>query len=263
MVPKDKVEAVFRAALQEARRRTRQHLQLPEGEVIRVECVTGKPWTASSRCFGHGQSVVQLNIDSPFHIDELLYLACHEGYPGHHLSILLFEDRLVRKRGWIEFSVVPLPSPLLLIMEGTAVYSLELTFPLPERIVFEREVLYPLAGLDPALAQSAAPVFNLTDRLSNPWSADASPTAARRHLDGFITRAAMGEWLKDRTLVPPDQLELIAQFITQYRSYMITYTVGLDLVKRQIDQHAGPDRDKQWQAFERLQTPPRPPSELR
>jgi hypothetical protein len=177
--------------------------------------------------------------------------------------MLLFEDRLARKRGLIEFSVVPLPSPLLLIMEGTAVYSLELTFPLPERIVFEREVLYPLAGLDPALASSAAPVFNITDRLSNPWSADASPTAARGHLDGLMTRAAMVEWLKDRTLVPPDQLELIAQFITQYRSYMTCYTVGLDLVKRQVEQQAGADREKQWQEFERLQTPPKPPSDLR
>jgi hypothetical protein len=31
-------------------------------------------------------------------------------------------------------------------------YSLERAFPLAERITFERDVLYPLAGLDPALA---------------------------------------------------------------------------------------------------------------
>jgi hypothetical protein len=39
--------------------------------------------------------------------------------------------------------------------------------------------------------------------------------------------------------------------------------VGLDLVKRHIEKQAGADRDKQWQEFERLQTPPRPPSNLR
>jgi len=263
LVPQEKVEAVFRAAMQEARLRTRRHIQLPEGENIRIECVTGKPWTASSRCLGNGQSLVQLNTDVAYAVDELLNLACHEGYPGHHLTILLLEDRLLRKRGWREYSVVPLHSPLLLMMEGTAVYSLALAFPIAERIAFERDVLYPLAGLDPALATSAVPVFDVTEFLSNPWLSDASPTAARRHLDGLLKRTDMLEWLKARTLVPPDQLELIAQFISHYRSYMISYTVGLDLVKRQIEKRAGADRDKQWQEFERLQTPPRPPSDLR
>ena len=263
LVPKEKVEAVFRVAVQEARKRTRRYIQLPQGENIRIEFVSGKPWTAQSRCQGNGQSVIQLNRDVPYTIDELLNLACHEGYPGHHLTVLLLDDRLVRKRGWREFSVVPLPSPLLLIMEGTADDALELAFPIAERINYEREVLYPLAGLDPALANSAAPVFYVTESLSNPWLSEASPVAARRYLDGVMGRSKVLEWLKARTLAPQDQLELMAEFISHYRSYIICYTVGLDLVKRQIEKEAGADREKQWKVFERLQTPPKPPSELR
>jgi len=263
LVPKEKVEAVFRAAMQEARLRTRRHIQLPEGENIRIEFVTGMPYTASSRCLGNSQSVVQINTDVAFHVDELLYLACHEGYPGHHVTNALLEDRLVRKQGWSEFSVYPLLSPLSLIAEGTAVYSLEMAFPLPQRTVFERDVLYPLAGLDPALAKSAAPVFEVTDYLSNPWSADACPMSARHYLDGLLSRSEMIGWLTARTLVPPDQAELVAQFITRFRSYMVAYTVGLDLVKRQIEKQAGADHEKRWQEFERLQTPPRLPSDLR
>jgi len=262
LIPKDKVEPVFRTAMQEARQRTRRYIQLPEGENIRIECVTGKPWTASSRCQGNGQSVVQLNTDVPYTIDELLTLACHEGYPGHHVTVLLLDDRLVRRQGWREFSVVPLPSPLLLIMEGTADDALELAFPIAERINYERDVLYPLAGLDPALANSAAPVFDVTHSLSNPWLSEASPVAARRYLDGVMGRSEMLEWLKARTLVPQDQLELMAQFISRYRSYIICYSVGRDLVKHHIEKHAGADREKQWQEFERLQTPPRSPSDL-
>jgi hypothetical protein len=263
LVPKEKVEAVFRATMQEARMRTRKYIRLPDGENIRIEFVSGKSWTASSRGQGNGQTVVQLNTDVPYTVDELLNLACHEGYPGHHVTVLLLEDRLVRKRGWKEFSVVPLPSPILLIMEGTADDALELAFPIGERITYEREVLYPLAGLDPALADSAAPVFHVTESLSNPWLSEASPVAARRYLDGVMGRSEMLEWLKARTLVPQDQLELIADFISHYRSYIICYTVGLDLVKRQIEKEAGADREKQWQVFERLQSPPKPPSELR
>ena len=60
-----------------------------------------------------------------------------------------------------------------------------------------------------------------------------------------------------------DQLEVLAQFISHYRSYIICYTVGLDLVMRKIEKEAGADREKQWKEFELLQIPPRPPSELR
>jgi len=72
----------------------------------------------------------------------------------------------------------------------------------------------------------------------------------------------MLDWLKARTLVPRDELERGAQFISRYRSYIICYSVGRDLVKHHIEKHAGADREKQWQEFERLQTPPRSPSDL-
>ena len=262
LVPKENVEAVFRAAMQEARLRTRRHIQLPEKENIRIQYVTGRPWRANTRWGGNGQSVLELNTDVASSADELLYIACHEGYPGHHVTFLLLEDRLVRRQGWREFGVVLVPSPLLVIMEGIATNALDLAFPIAERIAFERDVLYPLAGLDPSLANSAAPVYDVTKSLSGDLS-DARPVAARRHLDGSMGRSEMLEWLKARTVEPQDLLEVSAQFIDHYRSYIICYTVGLDLVKRQIEKEAGADREKQWQAFERLQTPPRPPSDLR
>jgi hypothetical protein len=258
-VPKEKVAAVFQAAMQEARLRTRNHIQLPAEENVRIQFVSDKPWTAFSQGLGNGQSLVQLNIDVPYTVYYLLLLACHEGYPGHHVSTMLFENRLMKKRGWREFGIVPLPSPLSLLMEGTANYALELAFPLPERIAFACDVLYPLAGLDPALAEKAVPIFAVTEPLSDPWLSEASPVAARRYLDGLMGRSAMLGWFEKCTLVPPDKLELIAQFIPRYRSYIICYTVGLDLVKRQIEKFAGADQEKRWQEFERLQTPPRPP----
>ena len=46
----------------------------------------------------------------------------------------------------------PLFSPQSLIAEGTANYGIEVAFPGDERLAFEREVLFPAAGLDPARA---------------------------------------------------------------------------------------------------------------
>src|SRR5688500_14834724 len=65
-----------------------------------------------------------LNVDLPVYIDRAVDLACHEGYPGHHVYNALLEQHLVRGRGWHEFSVYPLFSPHSLIAEGTANYGI-------------------------------------------------------------------------------------------------------------------------------------------
>ncbi len=38
-------------------------------------------------------------------------LGCHEGYPGHHVQGI-YNERLYRERGWVEYSVVPLFQPV-------------------------------------------------------------------------------------------------------------------------------------------------------
>ncbi len=55
--------------------------------------------------------VDQVNTDLPVYIDRAVDLACHEGYPGHHVYNALLEKHLVRDRGWVEFSIYPLFSP--------------------------------------------------------------------------------------------------------------------------------------------------------
>jgi hypothetical protein len=263
IVPREKLDPVFRAAVREARSRTRQHIQLPEDESVRIEYVTGKPWHAYSRCVGSGQSVIQLNTDVPYTIDELLDLVCHETYPGHHVNNLLADDRLLRKRRWIEFSVLPLHSPRSLVSEGTAVHSMELAFPMRERVAFEREVLYPLAGLDPSQAEANARTHEAMEPLTNPWLCEAAPPVGRGYMDGLIGRSEMLDWLSAHFLISPSLAEMAVKFLDQYRSYAITYTVGSKLVKGHIEKHAGADRERQWQEFEKLLSSPIVPSDLR
>ncbi|HEY7162245.1 MAG TPA: hypothetical protein VH815_13345, partial [Acidobacteriota bacterium] len=42
------------------------------------------------------RSIIQVNTDLPVTIDRAIDLACHEGYPGHHVLNLLIEKNLVR-----------------------------------------------------------------------------------------------------------------------------------------------------------------------
>jgi hypothetical protein len=55
------------------------------------------------------------------------------GWPNPDNALL--EDNLVKKRGWVEYSVYPLYSPQSLIAEGSANYGIEMAFPGKEKAI--------------------------------------------------------------------------------------------------------------------------------
>ncbi len=258
-IPRDRLDAVFRAAIDECRRRTADQIELPEGERFTVQYVTDQPWSAYNWYQGRYTSVIQVNTDLPIFIDRAVDLACHEGYPGHHVYNVLLEAGLVRERGWVEYAVYPLYSPQSLIAEGTANFGIDVAFPGGERVAFEREALFPLAGLDPARAAEYAELRRLVEDLQ--W---ADNEAARRYLDGHLDRAAAVAWLERYGLLSHARAEQRLRFIERYRSYVINYTVGRDLVRAWVERRGGtPDKPLfRWREFERLISSPRLPSRL-
>jgi hypothetical protein len=260
VIPRPKLDGVFRAAIAECRARTLAHLTLPPGETFTVEYVTGQPWSAYNWYKGHFTSVIQVNTDFPITIDRAIDLACHEGYPGHHVYNALLEQHLVRDRGWVEFSVYPLFSPQSLIAEGTANFGIDVAFPAESRTAFERTQLYPLGGLDPKSADVYATVQHAISRLSY-----AGNEAARRYLNGEIDRAAAIAWLQKYAMMPADRAKQRTEFFDQYRSYVINYNLGQDLVRDYLDAHgASADQaDRRWRLFGELLSSPRLPSTLK
>jgi hypothetical protein len=258
VIPPDRLARVFDRAIAEGRTRTAAHVTLPAGEHFTVEYVTNKPWSGYNWYQGSFRSLIQVNTDLPIYIDRAVDLACHEGYPGHHVYNVLLEKTLVKDRGWIEFTVYPLFSPQSLIAEGTANYGIDVAFPGDERLAFERDVLFPLAGLDPAQAAAYARVRALVDRL-----AYAGNEAARRYLNGDIDRAAAAAWLTRFAMMSPKAAEQRTRFFDTYRSYVINYNLGKDLVKRFVESKAGGSPERRWQEFGRLLASPRLPSGLR
>ena len=150
IVPADRLSRRVRPRDRRMPRRGRcRTCSCPPTRRFTVEYVRDKPWSGYNWYQGNYRSLIQVNTDLPIYIDRAIDLACHEGYPGHHVYNALLEKHLVRDRGWVEFSVYPLFSPQSLIAEGTANYGIEVAFPGDERLAFERDVLFPLAGLDP------------------------------------------------------------------------------------------------------------------
>jgi hypothetical protein len=259
VIPREKLDAVFQAAITEARARTKKHMALPDAESFVVEYVHDKTWSGYNWYQGNYKSLIQVNTDLPVYIDRAVDLACHEGYPGHHVYNVLLEKNLVRDRGWIEFEIYPLFSPESLIAEGSANYGIDVAFPGAERLAFEKTALYPLAGLDPSRAEAYGRVRTLAEAL-----AYAGNEAARRYLNGEIDAKAAAAWLTEYALMSPPRAEQRVRFIDQYRSYVINYNLGKDLVGRWIEAQGGTadEPEKRWEAFERLLSTPRLPSEL-
>jgi len=259
VIPKDRLDATFKAAIDGCRARTQKQVTLPPGESFTVEYVTGKSWSGYNWYQGNYRSLIQVNTDLPIYADRAIDLACHEGYPGHHVYNVLLEKHLVRDRGWMEFSVYPLFSPQSLIAEGTANYGIEVAFPLEERLAFERSVIFPAAGLDPAGVRDYYDVQMLVDRLSY-----AGNEAARRYINGEIDAAAAADWLVTYGLYSRPRAEQRVRFIDQYRSYVINYNLGKDMVKDFIESHGGVsgNPERRWAEFERLLSSPRLPSDL-
>jgi hypothetical protein len=260
VIPKEKLDAVFKAAIAACREQTLKHVTLPPNESFTVEYVTNKSWSGYNWYQGNYRSLIQVNTDLPIYIDRAIDLACHEGYPGHHVYNALLEQHLVKERGWLEFSVYPLFSPQSLIAEGTANFGIEVAFPGHEREKFERTTLFPLAGLDPSRAAEYYDVQAMVDELSY-----AGNEAARRYLNGTIDREAATAWLERYALMPHDRATQRVRFFDQYRSYVINYNYGKDLVRRFIESRGGTaaNPEKRWQEFERLLSSPRLPSGLR
>jgi hypothetical protein len=254
IVPPDRLSRVFDGAIAECRGRTLAHVTLPADEHFTVEYVTGKPWSGYNWYQGGFRSLIQVNTDLPIYIDRAIDLACHEGYPGHHVYNALLEQHLVRDRRWVEFTIYPLFSPQSLIAEGTANYGIEVAFPGAERLAFERDVLFPVAGLDPSQAEAYARVRTLVDRL-----AYAGNEAARRYLNGEIDRAAAAAWMSRYAMSSPKAAEQRTHFFDTYRSYVINYNLGKDLVKQFVESRRG----NRWDEFAKLLASPRLPSGLR
>jgi len=257
VIPADRLEPVMRASIAECRARSAAHITMPQQERFELELVKGKSWSGYNWYKGDAHSLIQVNTDLPVRIDRAVDLGCHEGYPGHHLLNMLLERNLARARGWVEFTVYPLFSPQSFIAEGSANAGIDLAFPGAQRSAFEAKTLYPIAGLDPATARDYDRLLALLHQL-----AGARMTIAADYLDGRIDRNRALDLIQAYQLVSRERAEQSLRFTEQYRSYVINYGLGQDMVTADLAK-SGRDTAARWKRMEQIISQPFLPSELR
>ena len=253
-IPADRLPAVMAAAVGECRRATAEQVTLPPGEGVTLEFVRDKPWSAFSRYAGDGRSVLQINTDFRFTVDQALQVACHEGYPGHHLRNVL---QAPRRAGGVGLGSDPSPTPVRperlvqltfspegLASEAAAMVAVDVAFPAEARVRVERERLFPLAGLKPDGVEQHVAVERMVGDLQM-----AQADVARRYLDGALEFARAVEALEDAALVP--HAEALVKYINEYRSYITTYTAGRERLAARLAacDGAAPTDTARWRCF--------------
>jgi hypothetical protein len=219
---------VVAAAIEEARAWTRRLVGLPDGEGVALEIVRDKPWWAFCGYLGNLRSRIAVNVDLPMSAIELLVLATHETYPGHHTERSCKDQLLVRGRGLLEETVVLLPTPQSLIAEGIAT--------LAPGVLLDGEAGPALAavvhdaGIDFDLAHARA-----VERALEPcrW---AEVNAASMLHEGGASDAETRAYLERWGLMSPQLAAHMIRFFNAptSRSYVITYPAGRDLCRSYV-----------------------------
>jgi hypothetical protein len=256
IIPEDKLDAVFKTTITEARKSTKAYYDLPKTETFSIEYVKNKPWSGYNWYKGNYTSLIQINTDTRIFIERAIDVGSHESYPGHHVYNMLLEKNLYRDKGWVEISLYPLFSPQSFIAEGSANYGIDLVFPGDSKIKFAKEILLPLAGLDTAFISNYFKALAIRGKLNY-----ARNEAARGIVNQTMNDQQALEWLIKYCLYNEETALKSISFIKKYRSYVINYNYGQDLVRNYIETK-GTDTKKRWEVFGQLLSNPVLPEEL-
>lgn len=249
IIPKNKLDTVFKTSIAECRRRTLQHFDLPANEDFTLEFVTNKSWSGYNYYKGNYKSLIQINTDLDIFIDRAIDVGSHESYPGHHVYNMLLEKNLYAGKGLVEISIYPLFSPQSLIAEGSANYGIEVAFPGNEKIDFCKNILLPLAGLDTTGITLFFNALAIRSQLNY-----ARNEVARGLINGSMTKEEAMRWLTGYCLYNKATALKSIDFIRDNRSYVINYNYGMDLVKNYVENRGGTEQnpEKRWEIFKQL-----------
>ena len=243
-VPADRVDAVFRAAVDWCGAAARPHLPLPADGRITYGAAEAGGWAGMSRPTGPRSSELRVSEAGGADPAHLLQLAAHEGVPGHHAQHLLATAFLVEQHGWTERQMVPAFGTHLLLAEGAADAGADLLLPLEVRARVAAETLLPAAGLSPSLA----PTLTRVERLVADLDLEVAYIAAD-YLDTPLGAEAATTRLRDDALVL-DPAGMVA-FIERQRTKMLAYPLGRRLVQQALD--AAP-ADQRWSRLAAIAT---------
>jgi hypothetical protein len=222
-VPSTRIVPALIALTEVLRARTSRLVELPAGEALVVEEVHDEPWWAFNYFLGDLRSRVVMNVDQLTTTSDLVMLASHEAYPGHHTEHAVKEQLLIRDSGQLEEAIQLVPTPQAVVSEGIAETGLEIV--LDGELEHELGTVLEAQGLNVDLEQALA-----IDRARRPLRRIGLDAALLVHEHGASidqARTHVERWGLGTTA----QAAHTVRFVTDptWRAYAITYSTGLEL----------------------------------
>jgi hypothetical protein len=222
------LEQIVTGVIGLAREWTRRVVDLPAGEGVELEIVSDKPWGGFCYYLGGLQSRIELNGDLRRSVGEVLNLALHETYPGHHAERCVKDEVLVQKGGHLEESIVLVPTPQSLFAEGIAELAAELV--LTSEAGAELEAIVNDAGIELDIADlvEVRRAMAVCD-----W---ADVNAALMLYEDGASESEVRAYLERWGLMAPERSAHAIRFMREptSRSYIVTYSAGRELCERWV-----------------------------
>ena len=228
--PGDRAVAVLDELLPLMRARTLRVVDLPDGESPVVEPVRDEPWWAFNYYLGGLKSRVVLNTDLPTTGLDLIHLAAHEVYPGHHTESSVKEQLLVRERGLVEQTISMVPSPRAVLSEGIAEIGADIV--LDDASREEAYAILRRHGIELADPELGRRISDAVDRLRT-----VSLNAALMIFEDGVSHDEARDYVQHWTLNTEEQAAHSIRFVTDptWRAYAITYSAGRELCEAYVD----------------------------
>ncbi|MFX0039064.1 MAG: hypothetical protein ACFFCY_07245 [Promethearchaeota archaeon] len=253
IIPKDKVKNLFIKAINLTKNRTIEVFPnlLPNNESIEITEVENQSWTAYDWYQGNYNSRVEININRIQYWTSLLYLTCHEVYPGHHTERTMKDYLLYRSKGCFECSLLSIYTPEMVISEGIGQVA--------ERVIFD-----PLESVKISLENFCAnpeiedslDILIQQKEIREGFRRLQCNLAYYKYVDGLLEKDLI-KYAESFKVIPEEGIKGIIEFISDelWGSYIMVYQ-GERLITEKFGKRPSPEQ------FRRLLTEQTLPCEL-
>ena len=232
-VPPSRIGRALTALSTALRHVTGTFLALPDGEAVRYEVATDRPWGGFNHYLGALQSRVVVNGEVTNQGAALAQLVAHEAYPGHHTERCRAVTGPHGARRYPERGLYLTNTPQSLICEGMADVALRAVL----GPGWGRWVESVLAEVGVRMDGELAEWVELASRVLRPVRQDAALLLHSLDTDPEQVRAYLRRWL----LVDEHRARHILRFLRhpRWRAYTTSYVEGARLVEAWLAAPAG------------------------
>lgn len=243
-VPGNKALQAFRRGLDIAEQRTREVFpdMFPKGQKIDLEKDSGSGsmlWSFYNWYQGNFTSLVTINPTWGAYWTIFLKSGVHEGYPGHHTTFVVAEDKLYRKKNYFEYAILLYKTPYMVMCEGMADIAIKTLFSCREQAEIALKEFFPFC-VNTKNAPSIEELL-LQDAVRKNYTMINFNAAYHKHVDKWSDK----EVIKYLKTFGAYEKKITGNIITRfknpvYRTTEFAHQIGRELITDALGENPSP-----------------------